>query len=404
MNIPLGPIKLQWNFVNVLLLLAFIFQLLTKTKSNKSNIQVAYKPILPFITYYFCLLLIIPFQAYVPTGFMINSWRIDVMTFLLVPFVMLNILNRQPSAIKLFRFVLILSIVVSIGYELFITTQPGANPYLMAIQVFNGLEFDEAYYTAREGRIFGRISSVFSHPMTFGLVLTLATIYFYFMKNYINKYISYFLFFLSIIGVFLCGIRTPIGAILLSFLFYLLLRRSFKLVIVFSFIGAVGYTIISTIPEISLAVGSIFNDKLSEDVGGASSISDRLNQFLGCIDELKDCWLFGKGYNWHAYYLSLHEIHPKILAFESLIFVVLCNGGLVGFLFYVREWTSYFKINQKTIHTKDDKLLVYTIGVGYITYTIITGDYGYLKFFMIFYVLMLGEIYYKSMTKTSEFK
>lgn len=61
-----------------------------------------------------------------------------------------------------------------------------------------------------------------------------------------------------------------------------------------------------------------------------SSIALRLEQLQGTLNEINTHFLVGKGYGWNNYYLSTHLTHPVILAFESLVFVVLCNSGILG--------------------------------------------------------------------------
>ncbi len=79
-------------------------------------------------------------------------------------------------------------------------------------------------------------------------------------------------------------------------------------------------------------VASIFSSSASADVKG-SSVEMRLRQLLGCFDIISSNPLFGNGFGWTAYYNQMNGDHPVVLAFESYIFVALCNWGLVGFAF-----------------------------------------------------------------------
>ena len=149
--------------------------------------------------------------------------------------------------------------------------------------------------------------------------------------------------FFIVVCIFLCGIRTPIGAMFLTVFFYLLMLRRIKPMIYVAVIGFIGYIIIENIPELSATIDSIFiKDSRQTNVEG-SSIDMRMEQLNGCFREIQDCLIFGKGYEWCGYYMSIHDLHPVLLAFESLIFVVLCNSGIVGLCVWVITFVWLFR-------------------------------------------------------------
>lgn len=63
----------------------------------------------------------------------------------------------------------IICICIASGYGLYLTTTNGVNPYQIAVMAANGEVWNADYAAVGGGRLFGRISSVFGHPMTYGL-------------------------------------------------------------------------------------------------------------------------------------------------------------------------------------------------------------------------------------------
>lgn len=99
MNINLG-ISLQWNMVNVLLLLAYF---LIHKKDKKKKLVINFKPFWPFLFLFIAQLLEMPFQNGVPFEYAFNSFRLNLMTYLILPFVIWNYGNEDE---KLFAFLL----------------------------------------------------------------------------------------------------------------------------------------------------------------------------------------------------------------------------------------------------------------------------------------------------------
>ena len=172
-NLGIPGIGTGENFIKLII----IFSCISKSfgKTGKFNIL----PFLPFIVYFTLSLFMIPFQDGAPTTYMFDFWRQGVMSSLFFPLVMWNIMIIDESSIKLFRNSMLFSILIAIGYGLFQTTLGGINPYIMYMSSITNQEKNlETYYeAANTGRIFGRISSVFVHPMRFGLFIGLSCVY-----------------------------------------------------------------------------------------------------------------------------------------------------------------------------------------------------------------------------------
>lgn len=383
MNINLG-INFSWNLVNTLLLVVFVISCNRGKKFSPS-----FKPFLPFLFLFIAQLMEMPFQDDVPLNFSLNFFRQEFMNCLILPFVIWNYSIKDPQLIAQLRNTVIISICIAFGYGLFLTTTNGLNPYLMLIMAANGAEWNARYAAIGGGRMFGRISSVFNHPMTYGLFLGMALVYIYSIRTHLNKYVNLLLIFGIIAAIFLCGIRSPIGALFVTILIFLLLNHKAKLMIQVAFAACLCYAIISSVPELNHYVGSIFSDDNSTVQG--SSLEMRLNQLQGCIHEIKDNPLFGKGYGWTVYYHENYGDHPIIYAFESLAYVVLCNTGFLGVVIWIIFLLKTFMNIKRNTYTKDSLINSLVLTTYYIVYSLITGEYGYMKYLVLFNILILLE-------------
>ena len=383
MNINLG-INLQWNLVNTLLLVAFFV-----SYNNQKKITLSYKPYIPFLFLYVAQLFEMPFQDGVPLGFAFNDLRLQLMTNLILPFVIWNYSKMDSELVGQLRKTVVICICIAFGYGLYLTTIAGQNPYQLVIMAANGEEWNESYAEVGGGRIFGRISSVFGHPMTYGLFLGMAFIYIYTIKDYFNKYLCIVLLMGIITAIFLCGIRSPIGALFVTVLAFLLLNHKLKLMAQVAFVGCLIYAVIISVPDLNSYVSSIFSDE-STDVSG-SSWEMRLEQLEGCFDVISNNPLFGKGYAWVGWYKTNFGDHPVILAFESLIYVILCNSGIVGAGIWIVFLVKLFNKTKRIAKNKEIIILAIVLTIYYLSYSIITGEYGYMKYFILFYTFILLE-------------
>ena len=382
MNINVG-INLQWNMVNTLLFVAYAVSYKKKEKKSFD-----FKPFIPFLFLFVGQLLEMPFQNGVPMDFALNSFRLNLMTYLILPFVIWNSAEDAKLCVQLKKTVVV-SICIAFGYGLFLTTIAGQNPYQMLIMAANGEEWNEHYAAVGGGRLFGRISSVFGHPMTYGLFLGMSLIYIYTIRDYFNKSIWIILLLGIIAAIFLCGIRSPIGAFFVTVLVFLLLNHKVKLMLQVGMVGVLIYVIISAVPDLNSYVLSIFSDDKSEVAG--SSMEMRINQLQGCFHEIRNNPLFGKGYGWTAYYEQNFGDHPVMLAFESLVYVVLCNSGFVGVFIWLVFLGLYINKTKRILKNKNIINLALALIVYYVAYSMITGEYGYMKFLVLFYTFILLE-------------
>jgi hypothetical protein len=389
-NINIGPLHFGANLTNTIVFISLFFSFRDKIKYFE------YKSLMPFVFLYFAQLFLIPFQSQITISDQINFFRLDIMSNLMLPFAMINVMNFDKNAYLLFRNILITAIFIAVIYGIYLTQMPGINPWLMLILPFNDAIFNDSYALAESsGRLFGRISSVFSDSQAFGLVLTLSFIFIYSLidnkvrnlrvsMRFLNLYYI-LLLNLIIISIFVCGIRTPIIALIISALFYLLKHRKITLFFYASISMLIIFIIIQQIPDLTLYIESIF-DTNSANVKG-SSLDMRLDQLNGSLDIIKGNEFTGLGYGWTASYISTKGDHPVLLAFESLLYVVLCNSGFIGILIWILMIIMYFKYVIGNFNKEGINILL-TLLIAYLSFALLTGDYGYMKYFLIFYVLI----------------
>ena len=375
------------NVVNTAFLLSYVVYFIR----NKRSVE--WKPFIPFIVYFIMTLIIMPFQTGMPTIEMFDQWRKDVMMYLFLPFVMWNIMKDDPTSVRLFRNSVLLGMVVALAYGFYLTTMPGENPYQMVMLLLSGIGGDidwYSYYGAFDsGRLFGRISSVFQHPMQFALFLGLSVVYVFGIRNKLPQKFFVIIMLGLIVMSMICGVRSVLGGLAVAVAYYLVVGRNAKFFGALLIFGFIEIVVISQIPELSVYLGSIADVNNKTGAVSGSSFEMRLDQLYGAVEEAEANPIWGLGYSWTTYYQSLYGNHPVCLAFESLLYVIICNFGITGFVIWgtlamLIIWNN-FRFNLK------EKVVVDALFVFYMTYSAITGEYGYMKLFLIFYVLLLGE-------------
>ncbi|GAE86262.1 hypothetical protein GGR06_004061 [Bacteroides reticulotermitis] len=397
-KLQLGNISIGEKFLYLILILCFLIKYRNKFK------YVNYTPFKPFIFLFIMNFILIFIQDFMIFRASMERFFTTILSSLLYPMVLYSILIIEKDAIKILLGVLVSCFIIIVGYGLFLTTMPGVNPYLMLSLPSFGMEFNEAYalgYSALDttthmgtidGRLFGRISSVFMHTMQYGLVLGLFFVLFIYLfrKSKIKLFIS---ISLIVLAVLTSGSRTPIGALLVTVGVVVLLLNKIRYLVMFLLFITLAIVILPLISEeVSEYVFSIVN---SNDNVKGSSLEMRIEQLNACFDIIKYCFWEGKGYAWSYEYMSRFVVHPKLLCFESLLFVVLCNTGVLGVIVWGIFGILYLK-SITNVRDKAKQMLLLSLFIFYIAFSCITGEYNYMKYFMLFYVFALGVSYSQS--------
>ena len=132
-NINFLGISLSWNFANILLLIAFVIDYY----KHHGKVRLDLRPFYPFIFFYAMMLIMMPFQEFVPTDIALNSWRANMMTNLVLPIVMWNVSRYDPKIIRYSRNCMVIVIIVIVIYGIFLLTLNGLNPYVYFMAQIN---------------------------------------------------------------------------------------------------------------------------------------------------------------------------------------------------------------------------------------------------------------------------
>lgn len=387
---PFGGKVLGFNsefIIPISLIIAMVYSFIRQHEIKRYD----FTPFKPFILLYVLLFFEIIFQQDTPLTWQFKSWEGTIASILILPIAIWNVSRYDYKSIKLFRNTIVISTLIIVIYGLYLTTLNGDNPYIFYMATLSGQELREAQFGEQSNRLLIKVSSVFPHPMPFGLFLSLIYIYIYSLKEKIGNLMTYLITFLSITCIFFSGIRTPIATLFISIILYILMTKRFKLVFYLVFISIVIYFTLSNVyPAVFETIQSIFSNNNTK-VGGSSS-EMRIEQLLGCFTEISSNPIFGKGFGWNIYYLLSHENgHPTILHFESLMYIILCNFGLIGLIIWIGCFKKLFATIKRLSKSQESYIQLTILTVTYLSYSLITGEYGYMKYFVLIYTLILIE-------------
>lgn len=387
LDIKIGGVPLSYNLVNLILLIVFLFLF------RQKKIPIDFSVIKPFLIFMGLFLIFIPFQDDTPLGFQFQAWRSNLMLGAILPLIIWNMVLYDQKFLKYLGFTLMISILISGLYGLFLTQMNGVNPYMISILPMEGKEYElDAYVDSAKIRAISYVQSTFGHPMAFGVFLLSAVIYVIYMMKKSDSKIYWVLTGVVILNILFAGVRSTILAAFLGLVYYLINIRKIKLTLSIMVLFVIFLAIVSTNETLSkyFAISSLSESNTNSIVG--SSVEGRIEQFMGVFKEIQNSPIIGKGYSWNGYYLVTYGNHPIMVAFESLLMVIILNNGLIGILIWAYFIIATFKLNKKLIRQKSSYLLLNTSLVLYIAYTMFTGDYGYMKFYMMFYAIVLATM------------
>lgn len=377
-SMSLPVIGMEETETSVLFALTFI---LANLKNLKYTKKINYSPFVPFVALYtiFFLLTFLSAQE-APWGYTIKIFVRHIITTFIIPICIFTLICCKTSFLRWANRGVIFAIAVSIGYGLLLTMYNGENPYLDILH--NEMGLPEIHLGDDSDRLFGAISSVFMHPMSFGVMIGLSCIYLIDIKKHksISQGLSILLILVTLIASVLCGVRSSLAALMGTGCVYLLLKRKFKLFMMGGAIVAVALLVMSYIPALDTYIGSMF--QMDSDNVHGSSIAQRLVQLGASIDEVQGNIYFGNGYAWHSYYIFNNDGygHPVLHGWESLLFVAITDSGFVGVLLWI-VFCIYF-----CIKFKDTGIIC--LFSYFMLFRLATGQFGEELFFY-FYTLLL---------------
>lgn len=386
------PYVILMPFYNSIVLNILVFLCFLVSKHRKGELHLwEITPFKPVIIFYILFLFLIPFQKFTPIGFQLNSLFEDFVSAMILPLMIWYEVKTDETTLELYKRIVIVCVVIASLYGLVLTQTSGYNPYLSLLMESIGIDAvqDIENYAKAEGsgRIFGRISSFFIHPMTFAFFLGLSIIYVFSISNKCLKNDKIGLLIILLLNIVFCGVRSVIGGLIVVVVVWYFFQNKFRLSVRYLVYLVFILILISQIPYLATYIGSIMGGG-SDDISG-SSIEMRLFQYAGCLQEFEDSPIFGKGYAWHKYYLDEFGDHPILFAFESLVYIVLCDGGLLGVIIWILFAVLIYKYAKH--NAGENFVFVLMLFSFYFSYSCITGEYGYMKFFMLFYILIFCE-------------
>lgn len=384
----LVPVDFPFLFttVNTVLQVGIILGLFKCVISKQGRYGTFYVSPLKYLLYMYIVLFgFTLFQSYVPFGRELQLFQNEIRLFFILPFAIWILCERDIILLGRLNNAMLFACSIILAYGIFLIFFSGFNPYVLYMSAISGKEISDTIMgTGEQVRLMNRISSVFFHPMSYGVYLVMLVVYLCSLLRSKNTILVYVLIAASVICIFMSGVRTSIIIFVLELTTFALLTHRVKYFFYLIPLGIVGFFIISQIPALYGTIDSIFNS--NSDVGG-SSIEMRLDQLDACFDEIRDCFIFGKGYNWSEYYMEKYTSHPRLLCFESKLFSVLCNWGLAGILIFIISYLKLIKATSRIISEQEKRALVLSLIVAFVGFCMITGDYNYMTYFTPFFVL-----------------
>ena len=272
LNIRIVGIEMHWNFVNIIMLFGICFFL-----NKKEHFHFDIKPFVPFIIYYVISLIIMLIKSLI----LMKEEKIYLDTYNIK-----HLLKYDEDSYILYRRIFILCISIVVLYALSQTLTPGQNPYLFLLSEINNERYLDSYYAELGGgRMFGRISSVYPHPMLFGAVLGFSFIYILKNREILNRNFFIFIVVVIVVDVFVCGVRSALGAFLVSAVFFFIKNRDSKLLIWGIIFAICGYFVLMSVPLIADYASSIFsfNNDNHEVRGSSVEMTELPNIWKGIL-------------------------------------------------------------------------------------------------------------------------
>ncbi|MDD3320476.1 MAG: O-antigen ligase family protein [Paludibacter sp.] len=354
-------------------------------------------------------LFILMFIQVTPLSFQFNSWKNNFIYFILSTVVIVNMCVYEKDGRNLIKLAIIFSLTISIIYGFILIPLQGINPYIdLLSDSYNLTNMSEAYSSndrLLELGIFGRIQSTFIHPTSwsFYLVIMFTTVFIFFEVE--KKYLYLIILIMIFISVLIANVRTGLFTVLFSLFYYFVKTKKNKNRLYIGVALLLLIFILISNDNTSSYVKSVADvNGTQTDVGG-STINDRYMQLLGTFDEIKDNLFLGKGYDWVGYYnySNKGKTHPKIMGFESIIYVILCNWGVLGLILWIVFFISLFRLNRRFVRNREYVVLIDLYLLSYIIFTLITGDYNFLKLWVLYYSYLLVYLHFEN-KKNIKFK
>lgn len=333
------------------------------------------------LAYLFIALVIIFLSQTVPIleQFRCLCCEIAMLLFALQTFIMVRNDIQTASAL---RNIVCWAVVYNLAFCIIFEMMIGINPAGMPLYIILGVddnEFITDMIDSERGNMSFRAQTVYRHALSLGQYLLVILPLFLTKGKLMVKFafvmIICFLIVVSgsrgamvpMVLVVLLSIKKIVGKDLRNFFLFVA-----AMVIAISFIPKKQMKKINREIEPIVASLQFWDDSKREfnDIGG-SSMELRLDQFDAALVEIEDNPVFGRGYGYRDYYITIHNaLHPDLLGFESVFLLYLVERGWLGLLFFFIMVYYIYKIYGKEM---SDKFTIRLIFGGYLLSIIMTG-------------------------------
>lgn len=254
----------------------------------------------------------------------------------------------------------------------------GDNPYIDQLaDAFNLPKTDVPKY-AKTSRF--RVNSLFINAFDYGYMCCILNVLAIYLKRqiHISSATFYTLFLCSLFGIIFCNCRTVFFSYIVGITVYFwttgMLSKNILRVLFCLLVFITAYTYIPLIQEKTDLYLSMFTDTKGKKVEG-SSLKLRQTQLNGTLIHFYKSPIVGHGYGYLAEMDRLKKERSTMARYESVIFQLLIERGIIGvaaYLFFYGSIFLYFYRRRKNFNVHA------AIGLSLLTmygfYSIATGE------------------------------
>jgi hypothetical protein len=281
----------------------------------------------------------------------------------------------------------------------------GLNPYVTVLSIlYRAQDNAEVFANTERGGLVGRVQSTTFHPMFWSVILVLSLFASYIFYHKDRKMLFYTIAPLVMINLLICGVRSGIFAFFAGLLVFFTRSSSRSILILFScvlFLFLIGIDT-SIFGQYQPYVDSIVHFADTEKNIRGSTVQSRLSQLDGAVNLWVNGGLIvGKGFGWCANYYATKGDHPAVLGFESIVYIVIIDSGVLGIILWTWLFYSFFRLNHLYSHNRDVKFninyrIIESLIVSFIVFLTATGIFG-LNYFLIILVLVIKQAHFDNL-------
>jgi hypothetical protein len=265
-----------------------------------------------------------------------------------------------------------------------------SNPYVVLMSVlFNKDNNFDVFADSVRGGLEGRVQSTTFHPFFWSVSLVMMMYFSYLVLRDRMRIVQFVTLGLLSFNLLICGVRTGIVAFFIGVT--VVMFRSINMVkatMVFLLFFVVAQNIDTTIfgQYQGFAESIIYIFDSDKNIKG-SSIELRLDQLGGAIE----LWInggvvFGNGFGWCDNYYGTRGDHPILLGFESLLYKIIIDSGIVGIIIWSWLFYSFYRMADRINSTSNSKKIFMGFLISFIVFVLATGIFG-MNLFLILLVL-----------------